>query len=471
MSGNRLTVPCPGCSKRLKVPASAAGKKVRCPACQAPFKMPETTQPAVEVEALPTSPAPEMPDPLALPPLEPVSNIPAQYQQPRQATAKKTPSRRQQFQKSKKQARQQQDDEDNKWASFGYTLIFLAIASSILPLFGLQIRRLRIAGEYAPLMGMALGLIGCVLVSVGYKGRGAKVSGGIAGGLALLVIMVGAVGFILQKNDFGNGGSGRSNAEIAQAVEDQKNALIRSNRPTTSDNQNNQVTMMPINPIGDASPPAEMERRAREIASRLRNGESDPFQSGDDGNNNETDPFETQSNPRGNPTRPFDGNQGLAEQGHAKQDSSRAGDSESKPPANHTNETGSAPSNVSESANSSQLPQPDRHEVMVRRSRSSVMKRMFEVRGSNGFTPGNVKFSDLAGVEQRQQRVFIGDGSPLPGLILFQQDPMNVIVPVFPDEAPTSASIIPPQRRSALGVESERLWRCDCRDPGRVLSP
>jgi hypothetical protein len=41
----KVMLTCPGCQKRLKVPASASGKNGKCPACQAIFQVP-AAQPA-----------------------------------------------------------------------------------------------------------------------------------------------------------------------------------------------------------------------------------------------------------------------------------------------------------------------------------------------------------------------------------------------------------------------------------------
>lgn len=40
MSEERLSVPCPNCAARLRIPAAAAGKRVRCPKCQATVAIP-----------------------------------------------------------------------------------------------------------------------------------------------------------------------------------------------------------------------------------------------------------------------------------------------------------------------------------------------------------------------------------------------------------------------------------------------
>jgi hypothetical protein len=59
MSQNPITIACPGCRKRLRVPATAAGKAVRCPACGATVRVtaPEPDIPVATVAPEPPAPA------------------------------------------------------------------------------------------------------------------------------------------------------------------------------------------------------------------------------------------------------------------------------------------------------------------------------------------------------------------------------------------------------------------------------
>jgi predicted Zn finger-like uncharacterized protein len=57
MTADPVSLECPSCRKRLRVPASAAGKTVRCPACKTGFTA-QAVAPAVVPIPLPPEPAP-----------------------------------------------------------------------------------------------------------------------------------------------------------------------------------------------------------------------------------------------------------------------------------------------------------------------------------------------------------------------------------------------------------------------------
>ncbi|MCU0703273.1 MAG: zinc-ribbon domain-containing protein, partial [Fimbriiglobus sp.] len=56
-----LTIACPTCPTKLKVPDDAGGRRVKCPKCGGVMTVPQTTPPAPLAEARPPAPPPESP--------------------------------------------------------------------------------------------------------------------------------------------------------------------------------------------------------------------------------------------------------------------------------------------------------------------------------------------------------------------------------------------------------------------------
>ncbi len=80
----------------------------------------------------------------------------------------------------------------------GIFLVVVPILAAILPLFGLQLRRLASAGEYAPLGAMILGFIGGGMIYYARRNRSDAIIAGM--GAAGRNARIWRGGFLLQRN-------------------------------------------------------------------------------------------------------------------------------------------------------------------------------------------------------------------------------------------------------------------------------
>ncbi len=107
-------------------------------------------------------------------------------------------------QKQKSMSREMDEFSTNLQSS-GIFLVTLPLIATVLPLFGLQLRRLSRAGDSAPLAAMFLGLIGAGLIAYARRSKGDGVM--IGGAAAVFALLSGVGGYFLI--------SGLSNGEVA----------------------------------------------------------------------------------------------------------------------------------------------------------------------------------------------------------------------------------------------------------------
>jgi phage FluMu protein Com len=273
---DQLKFRCSGCQKVLNIPAKFRGKKIKCPNCSTVFqagKKPATTEPASLAagpsagpdislpqiipaeEATPDllDPAFENPtSPAETPSLQPdsfgdldshaapVANV---------ARSQQKVSRREALQRGQQKARQSDgdmDETDQKVQSAGLFLISLPVVASVLPLMGLQLRRLARAGEFAPLLAIFLGLIGAGCIAYARRKRSDGIP--LAGAAAAFVLVSGVTGFMVLRTMSPGGSDG------AQA-----NRSTRPGRPSAAKT---------------SPPPSAEEKAARAEASRKKMAEN-----------------------------------------------------------------------------------------------------------------------------------------------------------------------------------------------------
>lgn len=206
---NQKKFTCPGCQKVLSIPEKHLGKKVKCPKCATTFRA--GTKPT-EVQADPFGDLVES--------AAPIANV-VQAKGTFEPRKKQAVSRRQAIERGKKKARkkrQEGSEIDQRVQSAGIFLITLPGIATVLPLVGLQLRRLAQLGDAAPLAAAALGLIGVGCIVYARQNRGdAAVLGSAAaawvlfsglGGYMLLTSMTGA----LQEAEARRGDSPRSSS-------------------------------------------------------------------------------------------------------------------------------------------------------------------------------------------------------------------------------------------------------------------
>lgn len=268
---SQLRIKCPSCQATLQVSVEKRGKVVGCPKCQARFRLPDSP------------PAEELP-PMALPvesegdgiPWGDQSGFPQSAPQPRQpATAYGAPPQNYPTQRGYHQptypshASLQQpkpmaagvpgnvadhadlSESDSNLQSTGIFLLVIPILAAILPLFGLQLRRLAKAGEFAPLGAMLLGFIGAGLIVYARRKRRDAPLVGVAAVFVTLFFGVG--GFMLQ----------------SWALEDEP-AAIANNADANQDAADVASNIQEMN-RRTAERAAENMRQSRERAEQMRN--------------------------------------------------------------------------------------------------------------------------------------------------------------------------------------------------------
>ena len=242
---NELRIHCPKCSKSFKLKPEFAGRKVKCVQCATVFRVAASAAGMLETEkkkkSSPPARNPQPPlqplEPLDFEPLQPVSStqepshqepldplMPEQMlpgtaeplmplssgadpfslptspdlsQQPSGTMlpkAKKPKPRK----RKKKRAEQDLSETDQKVQGAGITMVGLTIASAVLPMFGLQLGRLRKLGEFAPLAGMFLGLIGVGCICYARRERKDMIPLSIT--TLVTVLMFGIGGYFFQSH-------------------------------------------------------------------------------------------------------------------------------------------------------------------------------------------------------------------------------------------------------------------------------
>lgn len=210
MAKQRKSFACPGCQKPVKVPVEHLGRRVKCPKCDFVFRAgPKSLQ---EPEVVYAELDDDLPDfdslmpadtqyapplatavsPPSLPPLPPTSplgttvqqSLPA-YQSPRAVLPKSV----------QKKSTVEMTEKDSQIQSTGFFLISVPLIATVLPLFGLQLRRLARLGEFAPLAAMFLGFIGVGCICYARRNQRDQLIYGSSA--AAFVLFVGIGGFIL----------------------------------------------------------------------------------------------------------------------------------------------------------------------------------------------------------------------------------------------------------------------------------
>jgi hypothetical protein len=169
------------------------GKRIKCPKCAFVFRAgpKQTEEIYAELDEDDFASAAQIPAASLVQPVQyapqPASQVHALPPSPRPQHGTARP-------RKQKQAFEMTDAESYCQSS-GLFLIFLPLLATVLPLFGLQLRRLTKAGEFAPLAAMVLGLIGVGMICYARRRQGdAPLYGSAA---AALVLISGVGGFFL----------------------------------------------------------------------------------------------------------------------------------------------------------------------------------------------------------------------------------------------------------------------------------
>ncbi|MFN6164404.1 MAG: hypothetical protein ACK6DC_10585 [Planctomycetota bacterium] len=205
---NQLRFKCPGCQTTLQVSVDLRGHVVTCPKCQRRARLPDS--PHVEVPVQKREPAPlnslpdvrhsEAPFPANNPPFWQSGELSDSIPSPSYPTYQSAPqpSSAPPAQRYGKSADRELTEADSNLQSTGIFLVVIPILAAILPMFGLQLRRLAGAGEFAPLGAMILGFIGAGIIWYARRGRSDAALAVVAAVISTLVFGVG--GFLLQAN-------------------------------------------------------------------------------------------------------------------------------------------------------------------------------------------------------------------------------------------------------------------------------
>ena len=113
---------------------------------------------------------------------------------------------------------------DNYLQSSGIFLIVLPIIATVLPLFGLQLRRLAKLGEFAPLAAMFLGLIGVGMICYARRKQG---DAPLLGSAAAVFVLVCGIGGFLLVSSLGGGADNGSDRYSERNIADDHNDLAR----------------------------------------------------------------------------------------------------------------------------------------------------------------------------------------------------------------------------------------------------
>lgn len=204
---DRLRLQCSGCQAVLQMKSEMRGKLVKCPKCGAQFRVPDVSakeSPEEEVgvfDSLPDLPSSGTPFPGATNDSSYWQNSSASYSSSKpMATAPSGPQKSYASSSSRTDdSEEEMGERDQHWQSSGIFLAVIPVLTAVLPLFGLQLRRLSRQEEFAPLLGMVMGLIGAGFIVYARRRRhDAFVAGGAA---VLLSLVFGIGGYMLQKSN------------------------------------------------------------------------------------------------------------------------------------------------------------------------------------------------------------------------------------------------------------------------------
>ena len=202
---------CQQCQKVVKVPLKYLGKRIKCPKCSFVFragpKPVEESEIVAELDedadlSLPLAayvvPTPDhgIQPPLAASQLPP-ANVPemaSPYALPSSRPANPTPYRSKMAKRPRSQKNEMTEFETNL-QSTGIFLLILPVIATVLPLAGLQLRRLAKLGEFAPLGAMVVGLIGVGMICYARRNQGDALMLGAAA--AVFVMFSGIGGFFM----------------------------------------------------------------------------------------------------------------------------------------------------------------------------------------------------------------------------------------------------------------------------------
>lgn len=177
----KVPVPCPGCPKILNVSAEHCGRRVICPKCKTEFRVPKLED-VLPIDASHQSFGLQMSGEYELAPEAP----------------------RPKFERIERKIRNVNRTEmslsDRSLQSSGIFLVMVPILAAVLPLMGLQLRRLAKVGEYAPLAAISLGIIGAVMIAYARRNRGAYDAAMAAMSAVMFSLIFGVGGFLFQRH-------------------------------------------------------------------------------------------------------------------------------------------------------------------------------------------------------------------------------------------------------------------------------
>jgi Zn-finger nucleic acid-binding protein len=228
---DKMQVACPHCNANLKVSLQMQGKVVACPKCKQQFRIGELETPVAETNSGPAFTQPQSFSSgstdlfSGLGPSQPANSsfdygAPAPSGQasgagwggggstvsPYNAPPSRAAKQRTQY------GPMSQGDSSCQRAGFFFAA--LPVMAAVLPFFGLQLKVLAAAGEYACLIAMFFGLIGAGLIFFARRNQPDWIISGLGAGL--LVLLFGIGGFVVQ-------GALMAEAEVAEAAETQPN--------------------------------------------------------------------------------------------------------------------------------------------------------------------------------------------------------------------------------------------------------
>lgn len=186
---DKMIVACPHCDATLNVSIQLQNKIVSCAKCKQQFRIGEL-DPIEPVSPLPTSP----PQPTysagnanfqSNPPYSATQNVASHYAGPQASRTLRT-----------RASAVPMSERDRSLFQTGLFFAVLPVLAGVLPLFGLQLRRLAGAGEYASLIAMLFGLVGAGLIFYGRRHQADGIFSGIGAGLLALLFGIG--GFFIQ---------------------------------------------------------------------------------------------------------------------------------------------------------------------------------------------------------------------------------------------------------------------------------
>lgn len=212
-------VTCPSCQKKLQVSSKFFGNKINCPGCKVNFVaqpdmggeglMPSNSGPLsldagrADSKSKPAAPSPyeSLVSSLLTQPNAGASSQPVSYPLAASPAPATSPYGHAASYATAAPKKQEHDAEDGlPWfVHWGIYMMIIGLLALVLPLFGLQLRRLNGLGGAAPIVGMLIALGGCAFIFFGYLSRGkidlALMFGGVPA--VMFVMLTVAGGFFL----------------------------------------------------------------------------------------------------------------------------------------------------------------------------------------------------------------------------------------------------------------------------------